>query len=136
MTKTAIQKTLTQACIEWATDQGISFVVSNQDYEPIVGQSYARQWFMDNTPVDTVLAEGHERLIGMMQIDLNVPYGQGEAEILDLYESFKLIFKTNGRIRNKQGMVQLAKVYLQGSNAESPWYTRYITVEYSAFSDN
>jgi hypothetical protein len=136
MTKTAIQKTLTQACIEWATSQGIPFVVSNQDYEPIVGQSYVRQWFVDNTPVDTVLAEGHERLIGIMQIDLNVPYGQGEAEILDLYESFKLIFKTNGRIRNKQGMVHIAKVYLQGSNAESPWYTRYITVEYSAFSDN
>jgi len=136
MNRKAIQQTLTSALSDWAKAERIPLVVPNLDYEPIVGQAYVRQWFIDAASTDTVLAEGFENHKGIMQVDFNVPYGQGEGLLLQLYDKFKLIFKTKGKIRTKYGMVQLHKVYMSGYKAETPWYTKYVTVEYSAFSDN
>ena len=83
-----------------------------------------------------LFADAHERYIGIMQIDITVPYDTGEGLVFDLYESLKLIFKTNGKIRNKHGLYNLEKYTYLGQQSETPWYTRYVTIEYSAFSDN
>lgn len=136
MTRKEIQQVLTEEFVKWATEQEVAFYVPNQVFEPVVGQPYVQLWFLEANISDTVLAEGHERINGLMQVDLNVPYGEGESWIFSLYDSFKLIFKTNKKLRNKYGSVQLSKVYLSGQQGERPWYTKYITVEYSEFSDN
>lgn len=136
MNRKLIQQTLTKALSDWAISENIELYTQNQSYEPAIGHPHIRQWFIDGISVNTTLSDTYERYIGIMQIDIVIPYDTGEGLVFDLYESLKLIFKTNGKIRNKHGFVQLGKVYLSGQQSETPWYTRYVTIEYSAFSDN
>lgn len=131
--KSIRQVLLTQLSI-WAISQNIDFATSNITYTPIVGKSYINIHFIDNEPMSMSLASNQEMFLGIMQIDINVPFNEGEGAIFDIYESFKNIFKSNGYINNDKGTVRLHKVYLSGSNSENPWYTKYITAEYSAFS--
>lgn len=136
MNEKDIRQVLLTQFVTWATSQNLSFAVSNIEFEPLVGNSYVHLHFIENQPISTALAVGQEMFLGIMQVDINIPQGEGEGEIFTIYDSFKNIFKTNGYISNDKGTVRLGKVYLSGENSENPWHTKYITVEYSAFANN
>lgn len=136
MNQQDIRKTLTYELSKWSSDNSIDIHYPNLSYEPTVGQAYIQQWFMEGGITDTVLAEGQERYFGIMQLDINVPSGEGEGTLFLLYNSLKLIFNTNKSINNKYGAVRLGKVRLSNNTASSPWYTKHMTIEYTAFSSN
>lgn len=136
MTKEKIEKCLTKALYDMATSKGMQVSYMNSPYSIEVGKAYIQQWFIDASPTDTTLAEGVERHVGIMQLDVNVPSGNGNKLMYEYMENIFNVFKTNGKINNEQGNVRLQKVYARGHNLTPPWYTRYITIEYTAFSDS
>lgn len=136
MTEQAIRQVLTHELAQWSKDNNIDIHYPNLAYEPIVGKKYIQQWFLEGGITDTTLAEGQGRYYGIMQLDINVPSGMGEGELFLLYSSLKRIFNTNKLIKNKYGCVRLGKVYLSNNTAISPWYTKHMTIEYTAFSSN
>lgn len=136
MTKENIEKTLTAELYRLSDRHGFAVAYANKEYDPIIGTPYIAQWFLDSAPTDMTLAEGSEKHNGIMQLDITVPYDSGMAEVYRLYGLLSQSFKTNARIRNNEGMVQLHKVYLSGQNTDTEWYARYMTIEYSAFAQN
>lgn len=133
MTDKKIRQVLIDAFVTWALEQQIPFAVPNVDFEPVVGNEYLQVWFLEAEPYSTSLSDAGELLSGIMQIDINVPYGQGEGRFLEIYELLRAVFKTNASINNKFGTVRLGKVYARGGGGQSPWYTKHVTVEYKAF---
>jgi len=136
MTKEQIEKTLTAELYKLSDRYGFAVAYANKEYDPIIGTPYIAQWFLDSSPSDMTLVEGSEKHNGIMQLDITVPYDSGMAEVYRLYGLLSQSFKTNARIRNNEGMVQLHKVYLSGQNIDTEWYARYMTIEYSAFAQN
>lgn len=134
MTAKKIRQTLTKEFVTWAQTFKIPFAVPNLEFEPVPGEEYLQLWFLDAAPVSYSLAEGHEQLQGIMQIDINVPYGEGEGRVLEIYESLNTVFKSKAVVRNSAGAVRLGRVYLSGTDSKSPWYTKFMTIEYSAFA--
>jgi len=134
MTVKTIRQTLTKAFVDWATEKNLPFVVPNIEYDPTPLESWAQIWFIEGRSISVALKEGEEQLHGIMQIDLNVPYGQGEGAVFELYESLNKVFVTGGYINNEFGTVRLGSVYLSGQDAGPPFYTKFVTVEYSAFT--
>lgn len=134
MTVKTIRQVLTKAFVDWATQKNLPFVVPNLEYSPTPEQSWAQIWFIEGRSISVALKEGEEQLHGIMQVDLNVPYGQGEGALMDLYESLNTVFVTGGYVNNSFGTVRLGSVYLSGQDAGPPFYTKYVTIEYSAFT--
>ena len=136
MTEQAIRQVLTHELAQWSKDNNIDIHYPNLTYEPVVGKEYIQQWFLEGGITDTTLAEGQERYYGIMQLDINVPSGMGEGGLFLLYSSLKRIFNTNKSINNKWGYVRLGKVYLSNNTGSAPWYTKHMTIEYTAFSSS
>ena len=136
MTKEQIEKTLTAELYRLSERYSFDVAYVNKEYDPVIGTPYIAQWFLDSAPTDMTLAKGSEKHNGIMQLDITVPYDSGNAEIYRLLAILENSFKTNAKIRNDEGMVQLHKVYLSGHNIDNEWYARYMTIEYSAFAQN
>lgn len=136
MTKENIEKTLTAELYALATQHGFDVAYTNKQYDPVIGKPFIAQWFLDSAPSDMTLQAGSERHNGIMQLDITVPYDSGNAGIYTLLNQLQATFKTNSKIRNSQGAVQLHRVYLSGQSMDTEWYTRYLTIEYSAFAQN
>lgn len=136
MTKEKIEKTLTAELYKLSDRYSFDVAYENKQYDPVIGTPYIAQWFLDSAPTDMTLAEGSEMYNGIMQLDITVPYDSGNAEVYRLLAILEKSFRTNAKVRNNEGMVQLHRVYLSGHNTDNEWYARYLTIEYSAFAQN
>jgi len=135
-TRSDIEETLLKSLTTYTTAQSIEVASENKEFSPVIGELYFAIQFLSNAPDNTVLAEGYEQIMGMMQVDIHAPANKGRYATNQQIDALKAIFKTNGIINNTVGTVHLGKVYEGGKVPDSVWYKVSLTIEYKEFNSN
>lgn len=134
MTRTDLKKILIRKIVEYSTREEIDVAYPNKNYTPKVDSNWLQIFFLNSAPSDTVLAEGYERINGIMQININVPKNTGTNKSDSIVDDLKEIFKTNGILRDSKNLVHLRKVYVSSEDYSDNWYTKFLTIEYNEFN--
>ena len=134
MTRFDIEQILTYYLSTYAENEGLDVCYPNKVFEPVIGENWLGVSFMQADSSDTVIAEGYERLNGIMQININVPKNTGTYDLYKISDDLKSIFKSNGILSYNGSTVHLQHTYLRGEDISDNWFCKFLTIEYSEFN--
>jgi hypothetical protein len=118
---TAAPRSLPATSINW----------ENKVFDPAGKAIWAKVTHVPNTPIVATLgAGGRDRGTGFVQIDLNIPQGEGDG-VLRTWENYARAFFVAGETFTKDGQVVrvLSCGMSQGRNVDN-WFRKSLTVAY------
>lgn len=93
MSQKAIRAALEVALNTWATTNGVALAFENRAYTPTTGTKYARVFLLPAETQNPSLGTNHKRLIGIFQVSLYMPFGNGPGAGETLTDSLTTTFK-------------------------------------------
>ena len=92
MSHKAVRAALETALNTWATDNILPIAWQNRPYTPTVGTKYARAYLLPAETQNPSLGDTHKRLIGILQVSLYLPQGNGAGDAETLADSLCTAF--------------------------------------------
>lgn len=87
---------------------------------------------MDDS-LNTLGANGLNRIDGVMQISVFTPKGAGDLSAYQLASEFRSIFKTGAKLTADGQVVHILSASMRNGPTEPNWYSQIINVEFYAY---
>lgn len=127
---TQIRRALTQACIDAAAEAGLPLAHQNIPFSPPSRQeAWMACWILVNQPDAVTLGDdGEDGFDGIVQVDFNLPIGQGEAKLDD----YLAIMSTRFRAGTRYGPCIVRSCGCNQGKETQGWWRISVTIEWFA----
>jgi hypothetical protein len=117
--------------------QSSDVAYENANYSPSIGTLYLRPTFLPGEPTQGDLGdEGRNRLVGVYQIDVFAPEGDGVKTAEQKANGLVDEFKRGTVIGTTSATVRINRVWRQPGRAEPGWYVIPVRVMWFSYSEN
>lgn len=132
-----IEKALNYQMEAYNTAYPIDIVYTNTKYSPTKGTSYFNVDTIFTIPEQVeVGTSGQNRCLGVYQVIVNTPSGNGKYAIMQLIEQLKEYFKRGTSISYGSFPVRITKFYLGPMFSETDWFRQIVNINFRADIDN
>lgn len=112
---------------------GVPTGYENEPFEPPSGEKWAQVYFLPNAPsVETLGAEGMDRVDGVVQIDLNYPVQTGGALARTDFETIRAAFPAGARPVHSGQEVTIRSCGRSAGRVVDGWFRVSITIVWYA----
>ena len=98
MSDSKIRKAFNDIVRGYGTSKGWTVVLENGVATPVANQPYLKTYLFPAQPRTQTLAGDHKCYLGVFQVTIAVPVGEGTGRVTTIIDELQALFPVNGRV--------------------------------------